>query len=209
MADAPTYSTVPGKIGSLLRKIRETGVPAKATKVWLQSIGFTSSNDPSLLPVLKAVGFADMAGVPTPAWREYRGSQHRTVLGRAIRSGYADLFAVYPDAQSRRNSDIASVFSTRSDSGKQAIDKAVATFKALVAEADFDEELAASPQEPPGGVGGTKAGATQDLEASVQIAPAGGPVVNINVQLTLPETTDPAVYDTFFRSMKSHLLGQE
>jgi hypothetical protein len=63
------YTTVPGKISTLFDKIRSVGVPPKVTVQWLKAIGFTSSNDTSLLPVAKAVGFADQSGVPTEYWK--------------------------------------------------------------------------------------------------------------------------------------------
>lgn len=34
-----------------------------------------------------------------------------------------------------------------------------------------------------------------------------GITININIQLTLPETTDENVYDRLFSSMKKHLLS--
>lgn len=34
-----------------------------------------------------------------------------------------------------------------------------------------------------------------------------GLTVNLNIQLTVPETTDEKVYDKFFESMKKHLLS--
>lgn len=43
------YTTVPGKIPELLSKIKQTGVPPKVTNAWLKTIGFTSSNDGSLI----------------------------------------------------------------------------------------------------------------------------------------------------------------
>lgn len=107
MADAPVYTTVPGKISGLFVKIRESGVPAKATTGWLKTLGMKSSNDPSLLPVLKQIGFVDGSGVPSPAWKQYRGSDHKEVLGRAIQVGYADLYQTYPDAHLRSNATSA------------------------------------------------------------------------------------------------------
>ena len=62
----PSYSTVPGKLPNLLSKIREAGVPPKANKPWLKSLGYTSSNDPSLLGVLRSIGFIDASGAPIP-----------------------------------------------------------------------------------------------------------------------------------------------
>ena len=70
------YTTVPGKIPTLLAKIRQVGVPPKVTVQWLKTIGLTSSNDTSLIPVLKAIGFVDGNGVPTPKWAQYRGSNY-------------------------------------------------------------------------------------------------------------------------------------
>lgn len=58
MADF-SYTTVPGKIGSLLGKIRGVGIPPKATVQWMKQVGFTSSNDNTLLAVLKQVGLID------------------------------------------------------------------------------------------------------------------------------------------------------
>jgi hypothetical protein len=97
MADF-VYTTVPGKIKLLLNKIREVGVPQKATVQWLKTVGFKSSNDVSLIGILKFIGFTDSSGVPTSKWTQYRGANHKHVLGDAVREGYADLFAVYPDA---------------------------------------------------------------------------------------------------------------
>jgi hypothetical protein len=121
----------------LLGKIRTTGVPAKLTVAHLKTLGFKSSSDATLIGVMKFVGLIDASGIPTPMWNEYRGAHHKTVLAKGIRSGYADLFAVYPDAYSRQNSELVHVFSTSSSAGSQVIGKTVQTFKALVEEADF------------------------------------------------------------------------
>lgn len=84
MSDYP-YTTVPGKLSTLLKKIREVGVPTKANQQWLQSLGFTSSNDRTMLGILKFIGFMDESGVPSSRWREYRGANHKQVLANAVR----------------------------------------------------------------------------------------------------------------------------
>jgi hypothetical protein len=81
------YTTVTGKIKSLLEKIRRVGVPTKVSIAWLKSLGFTSSNDATLIGVLKFIGFVDASGIPTSGWTAYRGANHRVVLGEAIRQG--------------------------------------------------------------------------------------------------------------------------
>src|SRR5690554_659933 len=96
MADI-VYTTVPGKIKPLLTKIKGVGIPPKVTRPWLKSIGFTSSNDPSLIGVLKLVGFIDERSVPTPDWQRFRGPKSAQVLAQGIRAGYSELYGVYPD----------------------------------------------------------------------------------------------------------------
>jgi hypothetical protein len=200
------YTTVPGKIGQLLSKIREVGVPQKATFEWLKSIGFTSSNDRSLLAVLKQIGFIDGSGVPTERWRMFRGNEGKQVLAEAIRTGYAELYSTYPNAQDRSNSDLESFFRTHSGAGKQAIDKTMATFRALVGQADFSSaagsgpanDLAAAPEHP--------ATATALRGQGPAVAPV---TVNINIQLMLPETKDEEVYRKFFAAMREHLLSPD
>ena len=120
MVDYP-YTTVAGKLKSLLQKVRTAGVPQKVTVAWLKTIGFTSSNDTTLGGVLKFIGFTDASGIPTATWSSYRGAKHRVVLGEAIRKGYAELFAVYPDANTRTNTELQHVFSTSSSAGAQVI----------------------------------------------------------------------------------------
>ena len=122
------YTVVPGKLKNLLAKIRTVGIPPKVTIQWLRTIGFSSSNDNSLIGVLKFIGLIDANNVPTPKWTQFRGAKHKAVLGEAIREGYSDLFAVYPDAQTRSQTELDHVFSTSSTGGKQVISKTLATF---------------------------------------------------------------------------------
>lgn len=204
-----TYTTVPGKIKGMLDKVRQVGVPQKATVQWLKIIGFTSSNDASLLAVLKAVGLADQSGVPTPTWAAYRGAHHKRVLGDAIRTGYAELFAVYPDAWQRPNTDLEHVFSTSSTAGKQVIQKTVATFKALCECAEFG-----SPEEQPPPVihtgpmhlPATRAAPTPTIPST----PSGpSPTVHIDIQIHISPEAAADQIDQIFKSMAKHLYGKK
>jgi hypothetical protein len=132
------YTTVPGKLEELLGKIRETGVPDRITYKWLETIGYKSSNDRSLVRVLKFIGFADESGKPSELWTKYRGKNHRQALAEGIQLGYVELFSIYPDAYERSNEELESFFSTRSTAGKQVIGKTVSTFKSLCDLADFE-----------------------------------------------------------------------
>jgi hypothetical protein len=107
-----TYTTVPGKIKPLLDKLRQVGTPPKATAQWLKTIGFTSSNDSTLLGVLKTIGLIDSSGVPTGRWSNYRGANHKKVLAEAIRGGLwrDDLDASGPTINLRRDRSVWIMF---------------------------------------------------------------------------------------------------
>lgn len=195
------YTTVPGKIQALLNKIREVGVPQKASSQWLKSLGFKSSNDASLIGVLKFIGFIDSSGSPSPKWNLYRGTNHRKVLGDAIREGYSDLFAVYPDANQQSQSDLDHVFSTSSSSGKQVIVKKISTFKALAEKADFapvskkdSSPISLVPTNTPPAPPATAIGHG-----------SYGPALHIDIQIHIsPEATVDQI-DQIFASMSKHL----
>lgn len=197
------YTTVPGKIKQLLQKIREVGVPQKVTVQWLKTVGFKSSNDASLLGVLKFIGLIDSSGIPSSRWTQYRGANHKTVLGEAIREGYADLFAVYPDAGQRSQDEIEHVFSTSSSGGKQVIKKTVGTFRALAEQAEFapvneqtDLSMPAGPLHTPAIHAPTGAGRS-----------SAGPALHIDVQIHISPEASADQIDQIFASMSKHLYG--
>ena len=195
------YTTVPGKIKPLLGKIKTVGVPPKVTSAWLKSIGFTSSNDPSLIGVLKVAGLIDGAQVPTDLWKKYRGADGRAALAEGIRSGYGELYSVYPDAHAQGNTDLEHVFAQSSKAGKQAISKAVATFKGLVGEAEF----------PANGVE-VQHFETSPLHAPAEAAPpkkpkGGNPSLHIDVQVHISSDASAEQIDQIFASMAKHLYG--
>jgi len=201
-----TYTTVPGKLKPFFTKLREVGVPPKATVQWLKSLGFTSSNDASLLGVLKSVGFVDATGVPTPKWSNFRGANSKRVLGDAIREGYAELFAVYPDAWQRSQTEIEHVFSTSSSGGRQVISKTVSTFKSLAELAEFtpvtaqtDLHLSSEALHVPV----SSAGTTLSSRASI----SGGPSVHIDIQVHIAPESSAEQVDQIFASMAKHLFG--
>jgi hypothetical protein len=203
MADF-TYTTVPGKIKSLLDKIRQVGVPTKTSVQWLKTIGFTSSNDTSLLGILKAIALIDPTGVPTPAWSQFRGAHHRKVLGDAIRTGYAELFAVYPDAWQRSNTELEHVFSTSSSAGKQVIAKTVATFKALCESAEFSEQTTLSM---PSGPVHTPVASQPSSPTQHNRSTNHSPSVHIDIQIHISPEASVDQIEQIFKSMAKHLYG--
>jgi len=204
------YTTVPGKIKPLLTKIRTVGVPPKVTAQWLKTIGFTSSNDTSLIGVLRFIALIDSNNAPTPKWSQFRGSAHKVVLGQAIREGYSDLFNVYPDADSRSQTELDHVFSTNSAGGKQVIAKTIGTFKALVEEAEFPTEGEASHHAQVRPLHTSVSHPMPDDKRQVpQAQPtAFGPALHIDIQIHISPEASAGQIEQIFASMAKHVYGR-
>lgn len=197
MAEFP-YTTVVAKLRPLMTKIQEVGVPTKATVKWLESVGYRSKNDRSLLSVLRFIDFVDSMGAPTKRWREYRSKDHSAVLAEAIRHGYSELYAMYPDAHSRPNSDLESFFKTHTSASNSVALRMVNTFKTLSSLASFDgkptkvsdEKRPRDEGEPPKqDASGSRAGIPIHIDIQVHVSP----------QLTADQI------DQVFKSMATHL----
>src|SRR5690242_11416270 len=65
--------------------------PPKFTAEHLAGLGFKSSNDRAIIPLLKDLKLLSDDGTPTPRYHQYRGDPRR-VLGEALKEAYEDIF---------------------------------------------------------------------------------------------------------------------
>ena len=201
------YTQVPKKLKSFFEKIQQTGTPNIVDKKWLASIGFGASNDRSIIPVLKFISFVDQSGKPTKKWLVYRDkNQARKVLAEGIREGYAELFQTYPDAHQRTDDELKNFFSPKTKASASTVSRMVTTFKTLCKLADFSDvstEASVSQALAPSEDVKTEPDTTKKITQKL----GTGITININIQLTLPDTTDETVYDKFFVALKKHLFS--
>ena len=203
MADFP-YSPTPPMIKSFFAKIQSVGKPSKVTVKYLESIGFKSKNDRYIIPILKALGFLDSSGTPTELWQHYRNkTEGPIILSQAVRAAYTGLFSTYPDANRKDDEALRNFFSSNSSVGDKTVALMVRTFKALCELADFEATTLASIS-PPIQPGKPAPSAVHNAGASMPTS--SGMTINVNIQLTLPETKDAAIYETIFTALKKHLL---
>lgn len=208
------YTNVTGKLTTLLHKLRETGVPSKATTKWLESIGFKSTNDRSLRQILIAIGFIDREGKPTDRWLQYRGAEHRAVLGSAIRETYSELFETYPDACQRSTAELEAFFSTKTTGGKKVVSAIVTTFKTLCNLADFSSatlpngEAVQESSRGDGAYSGQPAASIQFTDPTTLLTRtnrSGGLSLHIDIQIHISPDSTSSQIDQIFASMSKHL----
>ena len=89
------YLTSTANLEAIMDKLVEGAAPDKFTQAHLKGIGFRSSNDRSVIPLLKALGFLTDDGAPTDRYHAYRDeSRSRIVMGEALMDAYHDIFTI-------------------------------------------------------------------------------------------------------------------
>lgn len=122
----------------------------------------------------------------------------------AIKSCYADLFALYPDAAIRDPEAIASWIRANTDYRDDSVRRAVRTFMTLCSAAIFDGAPVTTPGDAAAWPASGAATPTAVLATPIMAAP-NRPGITINIELQIPATTDAAVYENFFAAMSKHL----
>jgi hypothetical protein len=202
MAEVP-YTTVPSKIPKLLDKLATGGVPDKVTQKYLEAIGFKSTNDRSLIAIVKHIGLIDGQGVPTQLWQTFRSATRRkSAVAMGVREGYAGLFRVYPDAYRKDAEAIKDYFSSKTTVAERTLQFMVQTFRELADYGDFESQAPEMEDEKALEAGQT--GPATRRTSSVEGVSA--PQIHLNVQLHLPDNAPPETLEAFFRAMKKYLL---
>jgi len=200
-----TYVLPTGSLKRFFAHIQTAGIPPKVTVSYLQECGFKGTNDKPIIKVLKSLGFIGSDGVPTNDWQKYRDKGSAPyVLAYAIRRTYGDLFNTYPDAHIKDDDVLSNFFSTRTTGGGRVISATTATFKTLCSMANFKEDLLKVPD-----MTEEKAPVEEKQKVAAGLPSTERFTLNINIQLQLPSTDDPKIYENLFAALKKHLFSSE
>lgn len=190
---------------AIFQKIIEGAAPDKFTVAHLKGIGFTSSNDQGVLPLLKDLKFLTADGAPMPRYHQYRDkSQSRRVLGEALREAYEDLFHINEHPSETDRQAIIGRFKSTHNTTDLVAERQAATFLSLLKQADL----------PSAGKGASKSieqpkpsetTAEKSERASSSSMPAFSGL-RYNIEVHLPATKDVEVYSAIFKSLREHLL---
>jgi hypothetical protein len=182
-------------LSAILDKITSAGAPPRFSHEFLKTLGFTSSNDRTVIKVLKALGFLSGDGTPTERYNEFRNpSRSGAALAGGLREGWSDIFLADQQAPGRSSTELVGLFKNVTGKGDSVAQKMATTFKALADRADFaaaPDVLVAEPAPDP-----------QRTERPEPV----GVLLHHDVHIHLPPTSDVAVYTAIFRALRAELL---
>lgn len=200
------YMSSVKNLPAIMQKIVEGTAPDKFTVAHLRGIGFKSSNDQSVLPVLKDLGFLTGDGTPTKRYLDYRDkSRSRNVLGQALREAYEDLFHINENLTEADRPAIMGRFKSAHNVSDRVAELQSMTFFGLLKLADISGPKSHHVKEKP---------TSPPPEAPPEIAKTAGPLhqalgfagLRYNIEIHLPATKDVEVFNAIFKSLKEHLL---
>lgn len=206
MSSSLPYVQAHSNITKVLKKIQDAATPTRFTQDYLSTkLGITSSAARPVIPFLKKVGFLGSDAVPTELYRRFRNPNERgAAAAEALKIGYSPLFEVNEYAQNLPDSDLKGLIVQVTDleptaRSTQAI---AASFKALRDYADF--EMVSDYSEAPHCDEATSVQAPSQQADCVSFSREIG--LSYTINLNLPATTDIAVFDAIFKSLRENLL---
>lgn len=205
MSLTPFYLISTKNLAAFLNTIKGAQAPNRVTTDFLKRLGYTSSNDRMFIGLLKALGFTDDAARPTQRYFHYLDdSESRAILAEAVREAYGELFSINRDAQKMSLAEVKSKLKTLTQGKKSdvVIKRMADTFKKLAALGDFSSvqgkaaDMRPTLAQPEGG---------EAPSPETQGRTPRGVELHYNIQIHLPESRDPAVFEAIFSAITRHL----
>jgi Family of unknown function (DUF5343) len=204
------YLLASGSLKTALEKIRAAATPERVTgdfvSTKLQIKGGTGAAIP---PFLKKIGLVGSDGVPTDLYKRFRN--HATsgmASAEALKTGYKELSQANEYFYDLSDKDLLALIVqvTGSESDSRVAKSTLSTFKVLKAFADFDSKPAIE-EVTQNGTHSNDSAPSQHSHFPVQAAGRVGLNLSYTINLNLPATSDQAVFNAIFKSLKEHLLS--
>jgi hypothetical protein len=201
------YVLIAGTLTKVLEKIKTAAVPERFTQDFLATkLGFKGGPAKTIIPFLKKIGFLATDGAPTDLYKRFRNpAQSGAAMASAMQHGYKTLYEMNEYVHDATDKDLKGlvVQATGAEEGSRVVKAVVQCFRALksfskfdvespddVEDEEVDAQLPKAPERPDGALKATGVGLN----------------LSYTINLNLPATTDIAVFDAIFKSLKSHLL---
>lgn len=209
MSLTTSYLIKTSNLEDFLNAIQSARAPETFTHKFLKDLEFTSTNDRLLIGVLKGLGFLTEDSEPTERYFSFLDqSQAGRVLAEGVREAYDDLFAIRTDANEMDVDDVRGKLKTLTQGQKseKVVNQMAATFRALCDLADWSESPPLPPDDEPADDETVPDHEPPKLDHPLPPRGKGEMQLHYNIQLILPESRDPKVYDALFASLRRHLL---
>lgn len=199
------YVVQPAAVSRILEKVRQAQTPERFTTDFLSTkLGFKGGNYRQFIPLAKKLGLLGSDGKPSDTYKQFRNpSQSGVAIASAMKVGFRELFERNEYAGSLPKDQLKGL--VVEITGLDAKDRVVAlicqTFEELRKQADFDAKPSRVPEE-----AAMAEGADDSPDTEIVRARDLGLNLAYTINIVLPKTEDPAVFNAIFRSLRDNLL---
>ncbi len=207
-----------GLVSKIFLKIAEAQKPPRFTQDYLANVlGYGSGSARPVIPLLKRLTFLQADGTPTQIYARFRNpSERASAMLEALKAGYSDLYtrSEYAHLLNREKLRDLVVEVTGLERDSSVVPAIVGTFEALKTVGQINELTKAG--------GGTISEAHSDVP--VPYSPPNeaerpdfepknsgqqfGMNLSYTINLNLPISSDPEVFNAIFKALKEHLLAR-
>lgn len=197
------YMSAPGSIVKILEKIKEAGTPDNFNPDFLSTkLGFKGGNYRTFISWAKKAALLNSDGTPTQLYKKFRNpTTSKSSLAQAIRNAYPELYSrnEYCHDLDKKGFKGLVMEATGEAHDSKIVDNIVSTFFNAKSLADFDSKIDIPLEEP---VFEEKKDINESSTSSKKINLG----LNYTINLVLPKTDDPSVYNAIFKSLRDNLL---
>lgn len=211
MAALP-YVTAPGNIERALKGIKSAATPPSVSQDFVKTIlKIPGSSGNQMTSYLRKIGFASSDGTPTDLYKAFRNSATEgKAAAEALKIGYKPLYVRNEYMHQLADKELRGLVIEETGEGQDSnvVPLVVSCIKAIKKFAKWSEE-------PPEEKVDKQTAAASPVPQTEQIRPPQLPVqppqrigmnLGYTINLNLPATSDVAVFNAIFKSLKEHLL---
>ena len=211
MAAEIPYMAAAGAIGKILEKIKEAATPESFSGDFLSTkLGFKGGNYLTFISWAKKCGLLNGDGTPTLLYKQFRNpASSSQSLAKAIKLGYNELYTrnEYCHELDKKNFKGLVMEATGEAHDSTKVDKIVSTFFNAKALANFEPTNEHKKEESHETIKTTTETITSTPKEKIPERKVSLGL-NYTINLVLPKTDDPAIYNAIFKSLKENLLNE-
>jgi hypothetical protein len=210
MASLP-YISSPGNIDKALNGIKSAAVPERVSQDFVKTIlKIPGGSGDQMTAFLKKLGLANNDGSPNEIYKRFRNpASSGSAIATAIKTAYAPLYVRNEFMHELSDKELVGLVVEETGVAHDAATvkltvnciKHLKSFATFGASTDHQPTVLVKADEP-----------TRPEPSRAQNSPASGPMglnLGYTINLNLPATSDPEVFDAIFKRLKEHLLRNE
>ncbi|WP_205314233.1 DUF5343 domain-containing protein [Pedobacter namyangjuensis] len=203
-----------GTLTKILNKICEASIPENFNGDFLGTkLGFPGGNQKAFIPWAKKCKLIGEDGTPTQLYKDFRNPTYRGVsMAKALKIGYEELYVRNEYAHELSKPDFVKLVTdaTGLAHDNQTVKVIVGSFFNAKEFADFDSTLKTD-EKNTRTENIKETNSNEDASETTQKTIRRKQIdlgINYTINLVLPKTDDPAIYNAIFKSLKENLLNE-